>query len=308
MIFKLRSTVIIAVLSATVLCSCGDRVAPVSSSDMDAISSSTTATEAATIEQNVVITTEPMTEPATEPFSVDVSVPSDWLQPSSYVLEDFEAILQEPELPTGCEIVSLAQVLNYLGFDIDKVELCNNFMPVDYHGAYTMNQAYIGDPRANNGFGCNAPVIVRSAEEYFESIDSPCYAVNLTGTDFRELFYQIEQGRPVVVWSTMNLTESYKNYKWTAGNGEEMWFNDFQHCMAIYGYDTEQGIVYAADPLVGNTTYPLDRFEMIYNIMDKQAVVICGNSETEGHYRPNPELADTDVVSRKEQLAQQEAE
>ena len=94
MIFKLRSTVIIAVLSATVLCSCGSTVAPVSSSDMDAISSSTTATEAATIEQNVVITTEPMTEPATEPFSVDVSVPSDWLQPSSYVLEDFEAILQ----------------------------------------------------------------------------------------------------------------------------------------------------------------------------------------------------------------------
>lgn len=259
MIFKLRSTIIISALSAAVLCSCGNRVALVSSSDMEAISSSTTNTETTTAEPDVAITTEPMTEPATEPFSVDVSVPANRELPSSYVLEGFETVMQEPELPTGCEIVSLAQVLNYLGFDIDKVELCDGFMPIDYQGGYTMNQAYIGDPKSNNGFGCNAPVIVRSAEEYFESIDSPCYAVNLTGTEFRELFYQIEQGRPVIVWSTMNLTESYKNYKWTAGNGEEMWFNDYQHCMAVYGYDTEQGIVYAADPLVGNTTYSLER-------------------------------------------------
>ncbi|MDE5834861.1 MAG: hypothetical protein K2H26_05010, partial [Ruminococcus sp.] len=49
--------------------------------------------------------------------------------------------------------------------------------------------------------------------------------------------------------------------------------------LTLYGYDLEKGIVYLADPLVGNTTYPLEKFEKIYDILGKQAVVICGDAE-----------------------------
>lgn len=214
--------------------------------------------------------------------------------------------MQEPELPTGCEVTALAEVLNYLGFDIDKVELCDNFMPVDYEGAVNMYYAYIGDPKSNNGFGCYAPVIVKTAYEYFESVDSPCYAVDITGTDFKYLLFQITQDRPVIVWTTMGQRETYPNYKWTAGNGEDMVFNDYQHCVAIYGYDLNAGVVYTADPLVGNTTYEMSRFETIYDIMYKQAVVICGDAETEGCFTPNPEIENNDVWSRKRQLTENE--
>ncbi|MCM1006963.1 MAG: C39 family peptidase [Ruminococcus flavefaciens] len=239
----------------------------------------------------------------TEQFSIDVSAPDNYIIPDNFVLADFNTVLQEPELPTGCEITSLAEVLNYHGFIIDKEELCDNFMPVDYEGSATMNQAYIGDPRSTNGFGCYSPVIVKSAYEYFESIDSPCYAVDLSGTDFRDLFYQVCQGRPVIVWATMYLTESdFFDYLWTSANGEDMTFNYYQHCMAIYGYDLTEGIVYAGDPLVGNTTYSIDAFERIYDIMGKQAVVICGDSETEGHFNPDPEIENNNVYSRKSQL------
>lgn len=259
-------------------------------------------------------TAEPVTEiqettvppttvpPTTEPFSVDVSLPENYEPPSSYVLEGFETVMQNPELPTGCEVTALTEVLNYLGFDIDKVELCDGFMPIDYEGAVNMYYAYVGDPKSNNGFGCYAPVILKTAYEYFESIDSPAYAVDLTGTDFKDLFYQICNGRPVIVWSTISQVESTPNYKWTAGNGEDMIFNDYQHCLAIYGYDLDQGIVYAADPLVGNTTYEMSRFERIYDIMYKQAVVICGDSETEGSFVRDPDIEGNDVWSRKKQL------
>lgn len=170
--------------------------------------------DASAISDTVVIVSE-----EAEQFSINVSIPDNYTIPDSFILEDFNTVLQEPELPTGCEITTLAEVLNYHGFNIDKEELCDNFMPVDYVGSVTMTQAYLGDPRSNNGFGCYSPVIVKSAYEYFESIDSPCYAVDLSGTDFRDLFYQICQGRPVIVWATMYLMESYPNYKWTAGNG-----------------------------------------------------------------------------------------
>lgn len=241
-------------------------------------------------------------QPETQPFSIDIFFTEKNELPASYVIDGFETIMQEPELPTGCEVTALAEVLNYLGFDIDKVDLCDNFMPVDYEGAVNMYYAYIGDPKSSNGFGCYAPVIVKTAYEYFESVDSPCYAVDITGTDFKGVLFQVTQDRPVIVWTTMGQRETYPNYKWTAGNGEDMVFNDYQHCLAVYGYDFDEGVVYAADPLVGNTTYDLERFERIYDIMYKQAVVICGDSETKGCFTPDPEIENNEVWSRKKQL------
>lgn len=259
-------------------------------------------TEKTSTDVTIVITDPPTDPPTTQPFSVDISVPEDAEIPDYYVIEGFETVMQEPELPTGCEVTALAEVLAYLGFDIDKVELCDNFMPIDYDGAVNMYYAYIGDPKSYNGFGCYAPVIVKTAYEYFESVDSPCYAVDLTGTDLRDVFYQISQGRPAIVWSTIGQRETYPNYKWTAGNGEDMVFNDYQHCLAVYGYDYNAGVVYAADPLVGNTAYDMQRFERIYDIMYKQAVVICGDAGTEGGFVPDPDIENNEVWSRKQQL------
>ncbi len=305
MIQKFTGIAAAAFITSLILTSCGSKVPTMDGSSVSVTGASTEADissepDASAISDTVVIVSE-----EAEQFSINVSIPDNYTIPDSFILEDFNTVLQEPELPTGCEITTLAEVLNYHGFNIDKEELCDNFMPVDYVGSVTMTQAYLGDPRSNNGFGCYSPVIVKSAYEYFESIDSPCYAVDLSGTDFRDLFYQICQGRPVIVWATMYLTESYPNYKWTAGNGEDMIFNDYQHCMAIYGYDLNEGIIYAGDPLVGNTTYSIDRFEMIYDIMYKQAVVICGDSETEGNFTPDPEIENNDVWSRKKQLIEE---
>ncbi len=310
MIQKFTGIAAAAFITSLTLTSCGSKVSTMDDSFVSVTGDSNEAEissepDASELSDAAIYVTEKYRETETEPFSIDVSVPDDYTIPDSFVLDGFETVLQEPELPTGCEITALAEVLNYHGFNIDKEELCDNFMPVDYVGSVTMTQAYLGDPRSNNGFGCYSPVIVKSAYEYFESIDSPCYAADLSGTDFRDLFYQIYQGRPVIVWATMYLTESYPNYKWTAGNGEDMIFNDYQHCMAIYGYDLNEGIVYAGDPLVGNTTYSIDQFEMIYDIMYKQAVVICGDSETEGNFTPDPEIENNDVWSRKEQLIEE---
>ena len=245
-------------IMTAMLCSCGTtvkvrdyNVEESGAADTTSASVSTSADETSAVQTEEI---PAATEPATQPFSIDIFFTEKDEIPDSYVIEGFEAIMQEPELPTGCEVTALAEVLNYLGFDIDKVELCDNFMPVDYEGAVNMYYAYIGDPKSNNGFGCYAPVIVKTAYEYFESVDSPCYAVDITGTDFKALLFQLTQDRPVIVWTTMDQRETYPNYKWTAGNGEDMVFNDYQHCVAIYGYDLNAGVIYTADPLVGNTT------------------------------------------------------
>lgn len=270
-----------AVLMAFSLASCGSTV---SIFDESSNTAETSSAEISDINNNTEDLPVSTSVEHTEQFSLDLNVSRDQPVPTSYVIQGFQTVMQEPELPTGCEVVSLAQTLNYLGFDIDKVVLADNFMPIDYEGRVTMRQAYIGDPKATNGFGCSSPVIVQTADKYFSSIDSPCYAADISGTEFTDLYRHIAEGRPVIVWCTMNMVESHPNYKWTAQNGEEMWFSDYQHCLTIYGYDTSEGVVYAADPLEGNVTYSIDRFNMIYDIMGKQAVVICGDSTTEGHH------------------------
>lgn len=226
-------------------------------------------------------------EVTTEPATIDI-YQNDYELPSKAVIDDFQTVMQNPELPTGCEITALTQTLNFLGFDVDKVTMCDKYMNIDMDGQYTMNQCYIGDPKSYTGFGCSSPVICKSARRYFRVEKSDCYPVDLSGTDFQELFYQVEQGRPVIVWATMYLMDTKPEYVYTAKNGEEMWFCTYQHCLTLYGYDLDEGIVYLADPLVGNTTYPLERFEEIYDILGKQAVVICGDAENGLDAEPKP--------------------
>lgn len=280
-----------AALSLTVLSSCGSNVKLAEvSEEIPAYTQTGEINRSAapdwddeTVMTSDEAATEPDSEVLTEPFSLDVSVPENYSIPQTYVLDSFEAVLQNPELPTGCEVTSLTATLNYLGFDVDKITLADEFMPIDFQGAVVMDEAYVGDPRLD-GFGCNANVIVQTADKYFASVDSPCYAEELTGSSLNELFWQLSQGRPVIVWSTIGLKITTPELVWTAGNGKDFIFNWYQHCMTIYGYDLDQGIVYAADPLEGNTTYPLDLFEEAYDLMGDQAVVICGDASTEGHH------------------------
>ncbi|WP_051411433.1 C39 family peptidase [Ruminococcus flavefaciens] len=217
-------------------------------------------------------------------FSLDISIKEGEAFPNKYENPGYKALMQNPELPTGCEVTSLCSLLNYLGFDIDKETLADEFMPMDNVGVSTMMHAYIGDPKSEEGFGCSAPVIVQTADDYFESILSPCYAVNMTGRSLKELLYQVAQGRPVIVWSTIDLMVMPTEYYWDTIDGEEMWFNGLQHCMVIYGYDLDERTLSVADPLAGNVKYEMEKFNEVYQLMGNQAVLICGNSETKGKF------------------------
>ncbi|WP_251402620.1 C39 family peptidase [Ureibacillus chungkukjangi] len=40
-----------------------------------------------------------------------------------------QTVMQNPELPNGCEITSLTAVLNYYGLQVTKTEMADNFLP-----------------------------------------------------------------------------------------------------------------------------------------------------------------------------------
>ena len=223
-------------------------------------------------------TTEPERERCPEPVEIDVHMPEGYQLSQSKVIEGFNTVMQTPELPTGCEIVALTETLNFYGFGADKIEMCDTFLPVDKMAVQTMDEAYIGDPYSDDGFGCTAVCITATANDYFDYLGSDWYAVDLTGISFQEMLYQVDQGRPAIVWSTIDQRESYPQYVDVLGRN----FNYWQHCLAVYGYDLEKKQVHCADPLVGNVAYDMDRFERIYNVMERQTVILCGNEESAG--------------------------
>ena len=280
MIRRIAALAAVTIVSAAALTSCGGRNVRLEG-DNEVGGSAAPVTEQKT-EPATTEATEPATEPGPpEKVEVDVNMPEGYKlknKASVYV----EAVLQEPELPTGCEITSLTELLRFYGFSADKSQMADIFMPNDPDGNYTMNDAYLGNPHLDNGFGCNAPVIVRTADDLFDYIKSDWYAVDLTGSPIEEIYYQIEQGRPAIVWTTIRQVEIAKEYQFRLGCGEDLWFNGMQHCVVLYGYDYDEKKVSVADPLAGDQKYDMERFERIYASMDKQAVILIGNEESAG--------------------------
>lgn len=182
-------------------------------------------------------------------------------------------IMQNPELPNGCEITSLTIVLNYLGFPADKMTMARQYLAKGAVGTVTPNEAFLGDPASRSGYGCYAPVIKRSADKYLSDVGSNKRGQNITGTNFRDLFSYIEDGNPVIIWATINMAPSRPSTVWYIHGKKVTWIYPL-HCLVLQGYDADRNLVYIADPLIGNTTYRLDLVERRYNELEKQAVII----------------------------------
>ena len=186
---------------------------------------------------------------------------------------DFKCVLQNPELPTGCEVTALTAVLNYYGFPINKTTLANRFLDKGPVGSTSPYDAFIGNPTTSNSYGCFAPVIVKCANKYLSSQNSALKAYNTTGTELEHLFTEVANGYPVIIWATMYMKASYLTSTWNI-NGENIRWIANEHCMVLYGYDKSRQVVKVADPLVGNKEYSLSLFEKRFKELLMQSVII----------------------------------
>lgn len=193
--------------------------------------------------------------------------------PDSCLIESFKFISQFPELPTGCEVTSLAMLLAYLGFDVDKLTLADNFLPKAAPGTASFYTAFAGNPRSSTSYGCFAPVIIQCAASYLRTQDTNMKIYNYTGSDFSVLLEEVADGHPCIVWGTISLLEPYPAEQWIVDGEICQWYSQ-EHCMVLIGYDFEKSTVTVADPLYGIKTYDLGLFETRYDQMFKQALCI----------------------------------
>ncbi len=201
-------------------------------------------------------------------------------------------------LPTGCEVTSLAVLMQYLGFaDATKNHLADVHMPRGPIGSTDPNYAFIGSPRTSYSYGAYAGVMLRTAENYFNANTITDYAVNdLTGAELTDLYAQVDAGNPVLVWYTMNCTarRTYgatwiftRGQQWTqpgTGTYSFTWRNS-EHCSVLVGYNKTKNTVILADVWANSgaatgalTEYSVSAFLSAYNWLGNQAVTITKNA------------------------------
>lgn len=132
-------------------------------------------------------------------------------------------LYQLPELPTGCETTSLTTVLNYLGYNVDKCTIADNFLPKCGLGEGSFWNYFLGDPRDEYSLGCYAGPIVTAANTYLATQGNNHTAHNYSDSSFTTLLQQVEAGYPVILWSTMDLKEARMTLKWEVDGQMIQW-------------------------------------------------------------------------------------
>lgn len=225
------------------------------------------------------VETEPVKagEPEASPFSELLKrQEADGLVPieDSRIQLEAESIFQYPELPTGCEVTSLTMALRFAGYDVSKEELADRYLDKTTPGSVRYTEAFWGDPRQEDSFGCYAPVIVNAANRYLAEKEGQEQAYDLTGTSLDDILTEVRMGCPVIVWGSMYINEEIVfSYGWEI-DGETVTWPSNEHCMLLVGFDMENNSVIVCDPLEGVVSYDKGAFQHHYEILGQQAIVI----------------------------------
>lgn len=194
--------------------------------------------------------------------------------PNSYLI-NMEHISQYPDLPSGDEITSLAMVLNYLGYEADKNELCDLYLDKGPVGFTSFYEANVGNPRnAYNSYGCLAPVIVKASNRFIEVNGGKRSAYDLTSYSIDALLYEVASGNPVIVWACedFDITPSISRI-WVV-DGQNLYLKSNMATMVLVGYDLINNTVTLSNPAGSVFEIDLSLFEKRFSEMGSFAVVV----------------------------------
>lgn len=193
-------------------------------------------------------------------------------------------ILQEPELPNGCETTSLAILLGFYGYKVDKVDLADNYLPKGDFWSGEWGELYAPDPEEAYpghpgiymlGYYCYPGVIVDAANSYITAHSLPLEAYDFSGSTSRRLRTLVDEGVPVIVWCTTDLEplRTTVEFHWYYEQGGTPYYPYVNmHAMVLTGYDEQ--FYYFCDPLDNYSRVPRAAFDENYIEVGRRAVAL----------------------------------
>lgn len=237
-------------------------------------------------EKEIVLTTQSVVSSASLSESTETSVTtvSD-IKEDNFVCIDVPYISQNKEYPTGCELVSASMLLSFYGFNITAGELIDKgyIKQADLEYSYDdenriycadPNEAFIGDPRTESGYGCYAPALLSGLKKYLEN--EYFDVVNLSEISLHDLCMEyIDFGEPVIVWASIDMNQTVvAENAWTIKEtGEKFNWISNEHCLVLVGYDDEN--YYFNDPQKDAAVpYKKETVEKHYKELGSQAITV----------------------------------
>lgn len=189
-------------------------------------------------------------------------------------------ILQNPELPNGCEVTSLAMALAAAGYPADKTVLFAGYMPSAPFAVIDgvrygpdPSAAYAGDAAsARGGWYCFEGPVIEAGNRWLAEQGADCHMERCTGLTEAALEGFLRRGIPLVVWVTRGYAPpEYADYfGWTLPDGSRYTPYNNLHCVLLAG---EEGEGYRiADPLEGWQTVDKAVFWESFEAMGRLAV------------------------------------
>ncbi|GAJ26651.1 hypothetical protein JCM15457_1590 [Liquorilactobacillus sucicola DSM 21376 = JCM 15457] len=186
--------------------------------------------------------------------------------------------LDDPTLYNGCEVTSLAMLLNYYDINVTKNELGDKIktVPMNYENGQHGNPhvGFVGDVTgAEPGLGVYHGPIMDLAEKYTDN------AKDLSGQKFDKVIEKLEEGHPVWTITTATFAPVDDFQDWDTPQGK-MKITFSEHSVVITGFDRKSNLVYINNPYgQKNQAVNWNDFEEAYNQMGKQAVYIDTKKE-----------------------------
>lgn len=192
---------------------------------------------------------------------------------TEFVISPFPTYHQFPNYPNGCESVALHLLLKYNGVDVSVESIVEVLKKGDrpfrengklYGGDPEVE--FVGDPRSTTGYGVYEKPIIDVAEKFKSGIK------NITGSNLSDVLKIVRTGKPVQVWVSINLRNTYVCSTWTAtSTGRTVNWLCGLHSLVVIGYTYDE--IVTSDPYTGKIEY-YDRtqFEKMYNTYGKRAL------------------------------------
>jgi uncharacterized protein YvpB len=179
---------------------------------------------------------------------------------------DVSIITQNPELKYGCEVTSLAMVLNFAGVSTNKMELYTSIKKESDPIIRTSQGDIIRWGNPEYGFvgdmtGRRAGTTVFD-KPMISLINQklPGRAVNLTDQSFERILEHVAAGYPVVVWTTLDYGLPKRWETWNHGQQVVRVPLDL-HAVVLVGFD--EHYVYLNDPLSGKKQVRVEKERFI---------------------------------------------
>jgi len=195
---------------------------------------------------------------------------------------DAPALNQFPQFSNGCEVTSLAMLLNYEHIAVDKLTLAAEIARA-HAPLVTASDGQIlswGDPNdgfvgsmtgTKPGYGVYQAPVVALMRRYL-----PDDTLDLTGTHFATLLAVLRSGRPVIAWTTMTFSPDVPWVSWHSPQGV-IRATMYEHAVLVVGY--AGAYVLVNNPLGGiqDERVPLADFHATWVEMGRQAITVLSN-------------------------------